>query len=258
MTTANLAGTLDAVETALAHLARQPEAAGFASGAVAYRQMADVVLGQRLWSDEVGLHQFDEQYARVGRLAGRVYEYLVPYQEVMARLAVIGVAPTEHPELGGLSELGRRLVETLAQTTGAVSSTRLGSMVGAPTSLVRRELDELVQSGVVRGVHAGGRTLFEVACGRAVPWEDPPVQDSAGRPRRISAVARTTAPRSGSSSSMPRKSAGSMAATRIGVTATTSAVRTSSSRRPIYRRSHRVRARTAAGPRVTPPPHPRR
>lgn len=163
MSTENLARTLDAVETALAHLARQLEAAGFAAGAVAYRQMADVVLGQRLWSDEAGIHEFDEQYVRVGRLAGRVYEYLVPYQEVMARLAVMGVGHTGPRDLEGLSELGGRLVEALSQSEGAVSSTRLGSMVGAPTSVVRRELAGLVQDGVVRGVHAGGRTLFEVA-----------------------------------------------------------------------------------------------
>ncbi len=159
MSRKNLAESLDAVETALSHLAGSLEAAGFAAGAATYRQMADVVIGQRMWAAEHGIDAFDEQYGRVGQLATKVYEYLAPYVEVAARLAALKQLPSSEE----LPDLGERLVAALEEAGRPLPATRLGSLVGAPTSEVRKQLDELAAAGHVERQKAGGRTLFRVS-----------------------------------------------------------------------------------------------
>lgn len=162
MSAENLARTLEAVETALAHLARQLEAAGFAAGAQAYQTMADVVVGQRIWASTHDVDGFEDQYARVSGLATRIYEYLAPYQDVMSRLAVVGTpAVGTQAESGESGDLGSLIVEALRSAGRGLSSTRLSALVGRPTSAVREELESLVAAGTIRSRTAGGRRLFE-------------------------------------------------------------------------------------------------
>lgn len=165
MSRKNLAESLGAVETALAHLASSLEAAGFAAGAATYQKMTDVVIGQRMWAAEHGIDEFDEQYGRVSDLATKVYEYLVPYVEVASRLATLRQLPSREGSSGpaGPAGLAGEILSALESADRPLPATRIGSLLKAPTSEIRKQLEELVASGRVERHKAGGRALFRVA-----------------------------------------------------------------------------------------------
>jgi hypothetical protein len=175
-------------------LAASLEQAGFAAGADAYRRMADVILGQRLWAEEHDITDFDARYAEVGRLATRIFEYLSPYTQVAARLGVLAGLSTAteagnrtdgakpEPDVGGNSQPDEAAGDTgsihedidgdhLGDTAGAVlavlreasralPATRIGTEIGITTSSARQVLTELIAGGLVEAEKAGGRSLF--------------------------------------------------------------------------------------------------
>ena len=183
----NLESSLGAVESALSVLAGSLEQAGFAAGADAYRQMADVIIGQRLWAEENDITDYDARYVEVGRLATRIFQCLSPYADVAVRLsALTGLAGAaddrgdradelaEVDEQAGLDieseadsspgeDLSQAILAVLRSTDEALAATRIGAEVQASTSTVRQELAALTERGLVEVAKAGGRSLFRAA-----------------------------------------------------------------------------------------------
>ena len=153
MSRANLDSSLGAVEQALEHFTRSIDRAGFADGAGAYRQMVDVTLGQWLWADEEGAHEFDRRFLRISMLAGSVADGLRPYVMSMDRLRALRGLVMERwrVEPGSTAE---RVVDSLLDCESGLTAAELSTATGAPTSAVRTALRELVDVGAVARVRA--------------------------------------------------------------------------------------------------------
>jgi MarR family len=166
----NLAESLDAVEQALEHFAGSLERGGFAAGAPAYRQMAALMIGQRLWASEHRVTELDERYLRVAELALEIYGQLRPYVEVMEQLATLD----ELTKSAGVSPLGRRILDHLVQSAKPLSATALRAAVGGSRSLVTRELASLAERGLVERHVRRSRVTWVVAGASAT---EPPARE---------------------------------------------------------------------------------
>lgn len=168
MSRENLTQTLDAVEQALDHFAESLRRGGFEAGAPAYRQMAALVIGQRLWATEHGLTQLDEDYLRVAALAEEIRAQLSPYVEIMEQLgALAGLTPNT----AGLTPLGKRIFEILEHAPKPMSATAVRSQTGGTSAAVRRELAELVERGLVK--RSAQRSRVTYAPARRSPATEP-------------------------------------------------------------------------------------
>jgi hypothetical protein len=154
---ANVRSSLDAVEQALEHFCTSLDRAGFGDGAAAYRQMADVIVGQWMWAEQSGVRDLQPSFLRIATLAGTVAEQLRPYVAAMDQLrAIRGLAA----HAWGLEpgSIGERAVEALLAEEGGMTITELRRATGASTMALRRELDALVDQGLV--TRAGPRGRF--------------------------------------------------------------------------------------------------
>jgi hypothetical protein len=156
----NVQSSLDAVEQALEHFATSLDRAGFAEGAASYRQMADVIVGQWIWVEERGARDLQPRFLRIAELAGSVADQLRPYVGAMDRLRGIrglaadawGIAP------GSVAE---QIVNVLMTSERGLTANELRRATGAPAAALRRELDGLVDQGLVTRA-SGSRGRFRV------------------------------------------------------------------------------------------------
>ncbi|MGV9612195.1 hypothetical protein [Nocardia xishanensis] len=158
----NLRATLDAVEAALGHLATALGEGGFDAGICSYRQMSEIVMGQRVWAIEHGIDEFDDQFRRVAALASQVYGQLVPYVESMDRLRMLtAIAPPEH----GVEPESReaRVLEALDVAGRPQSISQLRNALCIPSSQMRKLLTAMVARGLVAESSSGSRTLYGAA-----------------------------------------------------------------------------------------------
>ena len=156
-----VSSSLDAVEQALEHFVASLDRAGFADGAGAYRQMADVVIGQWMWAEQTGARDLQPRFLRIASLAGNVAEQLRQYVSAMEQLRGLrGLAGDAWDiEPGSTTE---RIVESLASSAGGMTMSELRQVTGASTVALRRELDRLVGKGIV-GRPAGPRGRYLLA-----------------------------------------------------------------------------------------------
>ncbi len=155
MTRVNVAQSIDAVEQALTHFDNSLRTAGFADGASAYQQMADVVLGQWLWVEETDQRDLEPQFLRIAKLAQSVAQQLIPYVEAMQRLTALQGLVGDRWGIASESPAGR-IVGALADSVQPMSLADLRTGTGLPTTTLRRTLEPLVQSR--RIVRLGDRT----------------------------------------------------------------------------------------------------
>ncbi|MFF0527808.1 helix-turn-helix domain-containing protein [Nocardia amikacinitolerans] len=158
----NLRATLDAVEVALGHLATALGEGGFDAGSRSYRQMSEIVMGQRVWATEHGIDEFDDQFSRVTALASRVYGQLIPYVEAMDRLRMLtAISPPE----GGVEPGSReaKVLKALEVAGRPQSTSQLRNAVGLPSSQMRKLLTAMVARGLVAESSSGSRTLYGAA-----------------------------------------------------------------------------------------------
>jgi hypothetical protein len=163
---ANVGSSLDAVELALEHFSASLDRAGFRDGAAAYRQMADVIVGQWMWAEERGDRELQPRFLRIAALAGLVADQLRPYVGAMDRLRGIrGLAADAWGiEAGSVAE---QVVEALAAADKGLTISELRRATGASTMALRRELDALAGKGLLAAGAGGPRGRYALVGGPA-------------------------------------------------------------------------------------------
>lgn len=151
MSRPNVEQSLDAVEKALSHFSASLDRAGFRTGADAYRQMADIVLGQWLWIESAGERDLEPRYLRIAALSESVADQLTPYLDTMRRLTALRGLVEErwgvHPD----SAAGR-IVGVLASLRQPMSTSQMAAATGDTGTVLRRALTDLVRTGQVRRI----------------------------------------------------------------------------------------------------------
>lgn len=159
--------SLDAVEQALRHFSASLDRAGFAQGADAYRQMADVVVGQWLWAEENGGRDLRPRFLRIAELAGVVADQLRPYVAAMDQVRGIrGLAAEAWPVAP--DSLSERILAALVDAPVGLTATELRASTGGSTLATRRALGELVGGGLVAS-SGGSRARYRLAATPAPP-----------------------------------------------------------------------------------------
>lgn len=162
MSEENLAQSLGAAGEALEYLVASLERAGFGDNAPAYEKMAEVLVGQRMWAEEQGIHRFDTEFHKVGGLGRRLRELIDPYGR-MARtlIALLDMVETPPPLPPDTPEA----IVLVAMGDETLSMTAISSRCEFTTSQVRRMLAALVESGTVVERRSGSRTRYQLAGG---------------------------------------------------------------------------------------------
>jgi Fic family protein len=156
----NVEASLRAVEQALKHFVSALEQAGFANGAAAYGQMADIIVGQWMWAQENDARDLQLKFLRISHLAARVSDQLRPYVGAMDQLRGIGGLAAE---LWGIEagSMAQRIVNALIAADGGLTLAELRQATGASTATLRRELSSLAEKGLVaKGNGARGRFVL--------------------------------------------------------------------------------------------------
>lgn len=151
MSRPNVETSLEAVEQALTHFATSLDRGGFAAGADAYRQMADVVVGQWLWVEEEGVRDLEPAFRRIAKRAGEVSAQLEPYVESMRRLGALRGLIEERWGVDVDGPPGK-VVELLMQSEQPLTATEVRTATGLRSAEVRQVLGELVERELVTKV----------------------------------------------------------------------------------------------------------
>ena len=160
---ANVRKSLAAAHQALDHLARSLEASGFDVAVPAYRQLTDVVLGQRSWAEEQADLDLNAAFGSIGAAAARINAILAPFSELTARLAILAYLQPAVPAFDGASLEGRLL--SILSERQPLSGTALTSAAREPSRRVRAALEALEHAGEITRRRAGGRAIFALARG---------------------------------------------------------------------------------------------
>jgi hypothetical protein len=140
-----------AATAALEQLEKSLRQGGFAEGAPAYEQMAEVLIAQRMFTDEAD-DEADARFEQLGLLARRIFELLHPYASAMRKLAVLAPDSSQSAAteavLGQLERRGRR----------GASRSVLARVTRIRPMEVDRALASLVRDGKV--VTRGGSTYY--------------------------------------------------------------------------------------------------
>ena len=161
----NIAESLAAVEKALEHFNTSLIRSGFADGAASYQKMAEIIVGQWMWASSQGIDQHNDRFRRVAALAAEIHEQLLPYVEGMRKLALLQeLVPEPKPEPPFPPDSRpARILEMLAAAPRPMSMTALRKEVGGSSSVLKKELAELVSDGWVRERRAGSRVLYALS-----------------------------------------------------------------------------------------------
>jgi hypothetical protein len=170
----NVELTLRKAEEVLIALEETLTHAGFPAGVDAYRSMADILLGQKLWSAPLRDARLEALFDGIARRAGALVAILAPYTEIMLKLQALAgtqltapMAPSQKPTPATPAD---RIRAALRGISRSQSVTALAEATALPVSEVRKLLGELVESGDVRARTAGGRTVYALAAsGQSAP-----------------------------------------------------------------------------------------
>lgn len=160
MSRENLAQSLDAAQTALTHMADQLARGGFKDGAASYTEMANIILGQRMWAQSEEIPDFDGQFEDIAELASRIHEHLAPYCAAMEKLrALAGLASQDDD----LDPLDRQMIQTLEAARKPMTATAVASATRSPSADVRRRLINLSEREVIQKIGSPSRPRFAIA-----------------------------------------------------------------------------------------------
>lgn len=160
MSRENLAQSLDAAATALTHMTDQLARGGFEAGAASYTEMANIILGQRMWAQSQEITEFDTRFDEIASLASRIHEQLAPYCAAMEKLRALAGLMSEEDDL---DPLDRRVIEALEAANKPMTATAVASATRSPSADVRRRLIDLSDREVIRKIGSPSRPRFAVA-----------------------------------------------------------------------------------------------
>ncbi|MEZ4553149.1 MAG: MarR family transcriptional regulator [Dehalococcoidia bacterium] len=168
--TGNIRATVATAEAVLAHFEQSLRDAGFADNAQSYTQLAETLIGQRLWAESSGIAA-DARFEAVAVHARAIHALLLPYVEAFYRMAALG-APSlleqSAPETASEREanaapstlddpLAARILEALARAERPLSVTALRAELQVPKSELVGGLDRLSASGHIERRRVAGR-----------------------------------------------------------------------------------------------------
>ncbi|MGE0228741.1 MAG: hypothetical protein AB7I38_01095 [Dehalococcoidia bacterium] len=170
--TGNIRATVSTAEAVLAHFEQSLRDAGFADNAQSYTQLAETLIGQRLWAESSGTAA-DARFEAVAVHARAIHALLLPYVEAFYRMAALGApsllnesasaaeAVTQH-ETSATPEalddpLAPRILEALARAERPLSVTALRAELGVPKADLIGGLDRLSASGQIDRKRVAGR-----------------------------------------------------------------------------------------------------
>lgn len=178
--TGNIVRTVATAETVLAHFEDALRRSGFAEGAEQYRQLADTLLGQRLWVASSGAPS-GARFSAVGERAQSIHALLAPYVEAFRRLSALadvadiarlddaldgapdGVGPADGtasepapPETGGAAG---RVLDALGRSGRPLSMSALRAELHVGRSELDAAVRWLVEEQLVEVRDAGGRSM---------------------------------------------------------------------------------------------------
>jgi hypothetical protein len=158
--TEHVARSVEAAGQALTQLERQLRAGGFAEGATAYAQMADVLVAQRVFlaGDDDALAA---SFGQLGGTARRVFELLEPYTAAMRRLATLAPPRADAKDVQAVREQLARRGRRGTSVPVLARATRL------PTERVEVALAELCTQGTALRRTVGDITSYRL--GDAAP-----------------------------------------------------------------------------------------
>ncbi|PFG44517.1 hypothetical protein ATJ88_3242 [Isoptericola jiangsuensis] len=170
--TRNIVRTVATAETILTHFEDALRRSGFAEGAEQYGQLADTLLGQRMWAASSG-QPSGARFGAVGERAQAIHALLLPYVEAFRKMGALAepaladppptddapqdadVAPVPQ-ETGGAAG---RVLAALERSGRPLSMTALRAELRVP----RAELDAAVrwlgEEHLVEVRDAGGRQM---------------------------------------------------------------------------------------------------
>ncbi len=165
MSIKNIVGSTESALTAMRQFDLALKQSGFEEGTTAYTQMADILVGQWMWTRENGYEQFDDRFAEIGRLAAGVYEVLSPYVASMRKLAVLqdgsaaeAVLPDSVPET-----IAARILDHLGQSTTPLSVNALRSGIGESSRKTKAVVNDLAAAGQIIEHRRGHRIVYAIA-----------------------------------------------------------------------------------------------
>lgn len=161
----NVRHTLETANTVLEHFEWGLMQGGFAEGAGAYRQLADTLLGQRLWMESAGA-EVPPGFRALGERALAIHALLSPYLDAMCRLGALAAlsadarSPAGHDD-GKPAEEDQPVLAALEAAGRALSHTALRASLGWQKAQLEAALERLEAGGRVRRWKSGGRALVE-------------------------------------------------------------------------------------------------
>lgn len=163
-----IVATVATAEAVLAHFEQSLRAAGFADGANSYAQLADTLIGQRLWSETSGMAH-DARFAAVAAQARSIHSILLPYVQTFQRLAALA-APAFLADGDGAHHddyspslddpLAVRAITAMELAGRELSATALRATLGVPKAALSGVLDQLAADGHIERRSVSGRELI--------------------------------------------------------------------------------------------------
>lgn len=172
---ANVRKSVRTATDVLNHLRRSLEQGGFARSTASYKTMVSTLVGQRLWSQEVGDEEIDAAFKELSVLAARIHGILTPYAQMMEQLGALDSLSLDEVELvpsgdlvgdGEVNELddeARQVLIILQEAGKPISFTRLRSTSGLSRSRLDQLLGGLLDAGLVLESRPGGRRMVGLA-----------------------------------------------------------------------------------------------
>ncbi|MEO6446581.1 MAG: hypothetical protein ABIZ91_14865 [Gemmatimonadaceae bacterium] len=174
----NVARSADTATTVLQHLEAGLRRSGFASASSGYRQLADVLLGQRGWLESHDVGELRPRFDAIGRQAQAIVGMLAPVYDALRRLSTMAgedtiAAPLADagpptPTASGMldeADVVERIMAALRD--GERSASFLRTAVGLDRRPLASMLARLQAEGAVTKRTASGRPLFRLTLGGA-------------------------------------------------------------------------------------------
>lgn len=168
MSRVNVEQTLASVIKALQHFADSLDRSGILEGQIAYRDMARIIITQRLWARNEGLDDLTPRYRQVATLANKIHGLMAPYVEVMEMLRFldaddVGVsngeenpAADEHHE----TTLEENIIAVVRSRPQPMSATAIRAVVRVSTRKLSDVLSAMVATGVLNAVESKSRRRY--------------------------------------------------------------------------------------------------
>ena len=161
----NIVATVATAEAVLAHFEKSLLDAGFAEGSASYVQLADTLVGQKLWADTSGMAP-GARFGAVAAHAQAIHALLLPYVDAFQRLSALALptllddVPASEAPAADDDPVAHGLLTAIDNAGRPLSTSALRAELRVSKAELTEAVDRLVDAGHVERRHSSGRELI--------------------------------------------------------------------------------------------------